>query len=554
MIDQKTLKEYNEFRNGASLHTLCPAPSMNLHFSQLGIVTACCFNRTKVMGVYPKHSLDEIWNSDEAQKMREELQAGKFPIGCEKCREQILSKDFGGSHANFYSQQAKYFRITRAKRNAESGIELASNVLPMKLEFNIHNNCNLQCIMCHGLASSSIRVHREGLPAMPNPYDDAFVEQLKVYLPQVVETDFMGGEPFMIGAYKSIWKAISEVNPKIKTCILTNATILNDAIKSLLESFNCWIHISIDSFKKETYETIRKGASFEEVMENSNYFNQLMKARGLNLVWRYCPMRINWHELPDTVRYCTEQDIKLFFNQVDSPINMSLTTLPVEELQKVIDTLKAEEPKLPTTEVALENLKNYRELIFRLSGYLTQTNRSNALQSRLQAASAVVGQYTAKRENAIKKRKNRDELNEQLSPIFRGYFINRLNVEQAEKAKTTIEQTAYDLLLSSHKNVIDMTAEVSIPEFLEIYIKELARVVSGIWGVTKAHNRELFKQIDDFITTISEDNYSARLVDKKYILGISLLKTYEKIATATSVSSTLEELFVLQKRDEITQN
>lgn len=551
MIDENILKEYNKFRHGASLHTLCPAPSMNLHFSQLGIVTACCFNRTKVMGVYPKHSLDEIWNSDEAQKMRKELEAGKFPIGCEKCREQILSKDFGGSHANFYSQQAKYFGITRDKRNAETGVKLDSDVLPMKLEFNIHNNCNLQCIMCHGLASSSIRVHREGLPAMPNPYDDAFVAQLKKYLPQVVETDFMGGEPFMIGAYKSIWKAISEVNPKIKTCILTNATILNDGIKSLLESFNCWIHISIDSFKKETYETIRKGASFEEVMENSNYFNQLMKARGLNLVWRYCPMRINWHELPETVSYCTERDIKLFFNQVDSPINMSLTTLPVDELQKVIDTLKAEEPKLPTTEVALENLKNYRELIFRLSGYLTKDNRSNALQSRLQAGKAVVNHYTPTRENSLQKRARFNELNEQLSPALRSYLINRLNIEQAEKAKTEITKTSYDIFHASHKNVIAIATDISIPALLDMYLRELVRVISGIWGVTKVHDRELFKHIDHFIKHISKEEYSEKLVDVRYIFGISLLSTYQSIIDSDSIHTTFEQLFVIQERNEM---
>ena len=47
--------------------------------------------------------------------------------------------------------------------------------LPMRLEFNIHNACNLQCVMCHGLASSSIRAHREGLPALANPYDETFV-------------------------------------------------------------------------------------------------------------------------------------------------------------------------------------------------------------------------------------------------------------------------------------------------------------------------------------------------------------------------------------------
>lgn len=529
MIDQSILKEYNEFRGDASLHTMCPAPSMNLHFSQLGIVTACCFNRTQVMGVYPKDTLNDIWTSDVAIQMREQLQKGEFPSGCEKCREQIISKDFGGSHANFYSQQAKHFAVKRVQENVPSeGINF-----PMKLEFNIHNNCNLQCVMCHGLASSSIRLHREGLPAMPNPYDDVFVEQLKQFLPYVVETDFMGGEPFMIGSYQRIWEAISEVNPKIKTCILTNATILNDSIKELLERFNCWIHISIDSFKKSTYETIRRGASFEKVMGNSAYFNELMKARGFNLVWRYCPMRLNWEEIPETVSYCTEEGIKLFFNQVDSPIHLSLTTLPVDELEKVVETLKTQEPVLPDSSLATENLRNYRELIHRLSGYLQQENRRNALESRLQASEAVVSQYTPEREKSLNKRDKSDALNEQFSPIFRGHFINRLNVEQAHHTNTEVDESALKVLSTSQSNLLDKTESIPMAHFMEIYLKELMRVVSGIWGVTKVHNRSIFGIIDDFVAEFP----ASHTITKSELLELPLLKTYEEVAFSDSAEA-----------------
>jgi MoaA/NifB/PqqE/SkfB family radical SAM enzyme len=538
MLDQTLLKEYNEFRGDASLHTLCPAPSMNLHFSQLGVVTACCFNRKQVMGVYPTNSLEEIWTSDVANKMREELKSG-FPKGCEKCREQIISRDFGGSHANFYSQQAKHFAFKRGEKS--------DGILPMKLEFNIHNNCNLQCVMCHGLASSSIRIQREGLSAMPNPYDEQFVEQLKEFLPHVVETDFMGGEPFMIGTYQRIWKAISEVNPTIKTCILTNATILNDSIKSLLESFNCWIHISIDSFKKSTYEKIRKGASFETVMENSAYFNHLMKARGMNLVWRYCPMRLNWHELPETVEYCTNEGIKLFFNQVDSPIHLSLTTLPVDELTHVIETLKAEEPELPKSSLALENLKNYRELIHRLSGYLKEANRSIALQSRLQASEAVVSHYTPERERSLSKRNNSNELHEQFSLLFRGYFINRLNIEQANNVKTKVEPSALELMLNSREALLSKTENISFEEFVEIYLKELVRVVSGVWGVTRVHDRSIFGIIDEFVAAIPSQSERNSL-DRNGLLELSLLRTYEEVAFSKSseeISIWMNELTVL---------
>ena len=534
MIKPEILQEYNKFRHATAQDTLCPAPSMNLHFSQLGIVTACCFNRNEILGVYPENTLDEIWTSEAAKQMRQQLKKGHFPRGCEKCREQILSRDFAGSHANFYSHQAKILSDRKNELSLPSNGLSSFGALPMKLEFNIHNSCNLQCIMCHGLASSSIRVHREGLRAMPNPYDDAFVEQLRKYLPYVVETDFMGGEPFMIPTYQKIWQAISEINPNIKTCILTNATILNDSIKSLLESFNCWIHVSIDSFRKNTYETIRKGASFEEVMKNCNYFNRLMKSTGQSLIWRYCPMRVNWHELPDTVSYCSEEGIKLFFNQVDSPINMSLTTLPADELEKVIDTLTANEPKLPPTEAGLENIQNYRDLISRLSGFLHQSNRNNALNSRLQAAEAVVGKYTPKRENSLKKRPNSDELAEQLSPVIRAYLINRLNVTQAKRNNAEVEQNALDLLQTSQHSVIEVMEDISLEYFIEVYLKELMRVISGVWGVTKVHDKDIFKQIDELIRTATPGDFDNLRSDWEQLLKPEPLHIYENIAHAGS--------------------
>jgi hypothetical protein len=71
-----------------------------------------------------------------------------------------------------------------------------------------------------------------------------------------------------------------------------------------------------------------------------------MERRGLSMIWRLCPMRLNWQELPDTVRYCTDRGIELFYNQLDSPVGLSLTTLPAPELAHVVDTLEVQEPSL----------------------------------------------------------------------------------------------------------------------------------------------------------------------------------------------------------------
>jgi MoaA/NifB/PqqE/SkfB family radical SAM enzyme len=47
---------------------------------------------------------------------------------------------------------------------------------PSMLELELNNTCNLECVMCIGELSSSIRKNREKLPAIRSPYDEAFVE------------------------------------------------------------------------------------------------------------------------------------------------------------------------------------------------------------------------------------------------------------------------------------------------------------------------------------------------------------------------------------------
>ena len=209
MLTPDTISAFDEARGVPYGTPVCPAPSVNLHFSQLGVVTACCFNRTQVLGVYPQQSVDEIWNGQPIQELREALSGYDLTKGCEKCAQQIEARDFGGSHAIFYTNQARILRDARVEAGMHPEGNPEKAPLPMRMEFNIHNACNLQCVMCHGLASSSIRTHREALPALANPYDDAFVDQLAPYLPYVVETDFMGGEPFMIPVYRKIWERIA---------------------------------------------------------------------------------------------------------------------------------------------------------------------------------------------------------------------------------------------------------------------------------------------------------------------------------------------------------
>lgn len=540
MLSPELVAEMNRSQDLPRGSSVCPAPSINLHFSQMGVVTACCFNRKHVLGIYPQNSMEEIWNGEPIQELREALANHDLSKGCEKCLQQIEARDFGGSHANFYSMYAK----TAANHRKQWGVEDQANAngpMPMRMEFNVHNSCNLQCIMCHGLASSAIRTRREGLSPLPCPYDEAFADQLEPFLPYVVETDFMGGEPFLIPVYTMLWERIATANPRIKTCILTNGTILNDRIKELLGRINCWMHVSIDSVFKETYEKIRRGACYEQVMENCEYYVELMRERGLSVTFRFCPMRVNWREIPETVEFCNKRGIYLMYNQVDSPVNLSLHTLPTSELQGVVDYLKQKAMSFvlqqtpPEFAAAAEhNQQHYFQLVHRLEGFLNPANRVNILQARLDTSNAVIGQYTKTK----KKKSNQftlpmlEEDANVLIQASKRYVTTRLNVDLALETDKVLPPEYEQTVASRRDDLNVLLKSTDNAVFVEEFLGELMRTYSGVGGVVQPHEESVFAQIADLATKIAAHPEKDRVIAD--IMQASPAVLYEILSTSSA--------------------
>ncbi len=142
---------------------------------------------------------------------------------------------------------------------------------PTMMEFLLTNICNLECVMCQGEFSSLIRQNREKLPPIAEVYDDAFIEQLREFIPHLHEARFSGsGEAFLIEANYKIWEMIIALNPKCKTMVQTNGTVCNSRVKDILSRGNFQIGVSLDSLNKEVFEAIRPRAKFERVMEETH--------------------------------------------------------------------------------------------------------------------------------------------------------------------------------------------------------------------------------------------------------------------------------------------
>jgi sulfatase maturation enzyme AslB (radical SAM superfamily) len=205
-------------------------------------------------------------------------------------------------------------------------------IFPRILELELSNTCNLQCVMCSGRVSSSIRKHREKLPPIVSPYDEAFVDQLKEFIPHLKKICFYGGEPFLIDIYYKILDIVIKINPSIRIYAVTNGTIFNQKIANLLKSVPFNLLVSIDSLKPDLFSQIRVGAKLNEVIENFKKFQNLTNG---NTSISHTPMRLNWTETPDIIKFCNQHNSRVNLSYVDKPANMALWSLPIEKLDEI---------------------------------------------------------------------------------------------------------------------------------------------------------------------------------------------------------------------------
>ncbi len=315
-ITEKQLRDYNQSRHGSSSKYVCNAPFSNMYFNSWGNAGACWLTLDHAPR-YPDLSLKEIWFGEFFANLRKDIQYLNLKNGCLVCKKRIQDGVFPQVLARAYD------------------IPFPNIEFPQIMEFELSNLCNLACIMCKGTLSSKIRKDREQLEPMSSPYDENFVEQLKEFLPHLKEARFNGGEPFLQKICWKVWEAIAEINPDILITVATNGTLLNEKSKEMLEKCRFRINVSLDSLDKNTYERIRIGASFETVLTNLNWYKDYCRRKGTILSVMVNPMRMNYQEMPDYVRWCTKRGYFLWFNTVWRPRHLAIWTLPSDEIEKI---------------------------------------------------------------------------------------------------------------------------------------------------------------------------------------------------------------------------
>lgn len=348
---RKILDAYRAVRADTSTPHLCNAPFRSLLFIPTGEMMVCHYNRGYQLGKYPNNSIEEVWQGDKLKALRNCITNHDLSAGCQAC---------------FYDLSIKNFRALGASKY--DFIPANGPGFPSLMEFQLSNTCNLECVMCSGEYSSGIRANREKEAPYISPYDDDFVNTLKIFIPHLKKAYFTGGEPFIIPIYRKIWQLILGLNPDIEINISTNAFALDDDIKTLIEKGRFNFTVSIDSLHPEHYENIRKNARFARVMENIAYLRNYSERHQRVFSVKFIVIRQNMHDIPELFNYFNEQQVQLFPKLVDLPYKYSLLSLTSDTLENILN--EYQKPSFSSDTVLKEfNLNRFGNMTKTLTGW-----------------------------------------------------------------------------------------------------------------------------------------------------------------------------------------
>lgn len=329
-------------------NTYCNEPWRTAHYDDVGDLGPCCTYR----GVREKfNSLDDYWNSEWLQKFREDLNQGVRPDGCRHC----WLKEDRGEHSQ------------RTDKNERWGIIQEPQLKELFLSFG--NICNKSCGICRPSRSSLIAKEYKTIPsdnawrqavltekkrqqtvALAKNYSGQYLDQWENYKTGLASAEIIyldGGEPFVVDQCTKILEymiAQGMTNKHIKAGTNGSATPYQ---LELLSQFNkVSFHLSIDGIE-DLYKVVRPPHSWD--WWNTQH-NQIQKYP-FNITYACVAHAFNVHQLPEIVDYFISQrqinpNTFIFFSQINSQQHLECSVVPVEVMDKTIESLKSRLPNM----------------------------------------------------------------------------------------------------------------------------------------------------------------------------------------------------------------
>jgi len=273
-------------------NVMCKYPFTRIEILENGDVYPCCSawlkNGLSFGNIYNNDSFDEIWNSENAKKLRYSVTEGNF----EYCTKYCLYKNFGNG-SNLGSIVLKDLE----KYNFKNYHDCIINISPIEVALSCDTTCNLHCHSCR----THIKVNSE---QENNKLLNMLNTKIKPALKNCKSFTLLGsGEFFASKPSQDFCKTLSRQEfPDLKINIHTNGQLLTKEKYKEFENLKGMIGriaVSVDAAEKQTYEVLRLGGKWEKLQEALLIISNLKKNNYIEkFLLRFVVQKLNYQQIP----------------------------------------------------------------------------------------------------------------------------------------------------------------------------------------------------------------------------------------------------------------
>jgi radical SAM protein with 4Fe4S-binding SPASM domain len=165
---------------------------------------------------------------------------------------------------------------------------------PTEIEFGFNNRCNLLCVMCH---------QADGIPprSMPAPKAREVLDRILPWALHLTPSD--ASEPLMNDLDEIV--ALCRKHD-VQMLLYCNATLLDEPTFRKIAPVTHRIWFSIDSPDPATFEALRVGAKFEDVVRNIRTVMPLAAQARIEVGFNAVVMEPNWRQMAELVSFVAD--------------------------------------------------------------------------------------------------------------------------------------------------------------------------------------------------------------------------------------------------------
>lgn len=274
----------------------CTKPFSHFEVSGEGNAFLCCPSWLKTsIGDVKKESFENIWNSANAQKIRESIIDGSY---------RYCDKDLCP-----YLQSSFLKPLDELPEVFQKMIGEKQTVLEEKPEYVLlayDQSCNLSCPSCRKEKimtplGSPEHLKYEGITE-------------KIHRELVMKSDRQmilnitgSGDPFASNVYRQYLENLKGKDlPHLKIDLQTNAVLFTPKMWERMEHIHSNIRnvfVSIDAAAEETYKVVRRDGNWPVLLNNMKFLAELRRQKKINLLQaRFVVQKSNYREMESFAR------------------------------------------------------------------------------------------------------------------------------------------------------------------------------------------------------------------------------------------------------------